>query len=832
MINFRFKDRKGSAYLIVIGAISVLSIIVFFFFRASSSRRFSTRMMSDEKKAEALAESAVDLVMGYIREKMNDDGAPDYYLPFRFPCDLPAGDIGQSDGKNIPLDMANYSGPVLTMEGSVSALEPLKYIVQELGGDDNVKKLKVSISFPYAEAFSAKKGTYEVVGISEKSAQAGGASAEVYDSVSNLGSPPSDGSLSSVNGDWKLDFKMPNHTYSDSHKIYIDLGIFSVIAKLKKSVVTVSKLDPTNMNELKVYITIHVKVTAKIGGSTLFELKPTDPKGNITVDVPDVIKDYIDIGEGETNLGIEGIRKQAMDGNYNGTGIVWKATKLAQAISGEWSGLPSIIKDKIESDPYGSSPQVVEKTGVLQIKAEVEYYPNGPSGKLIEKTLIANRPFKVSDIQPPAPEYSFFIANTELIFEEDDNPMGLILGAPIDWSPVTAVASICIHNLPNGEYDDCTGMEGVSGTAGALAQVPGMVRINSRSEMKINTFLGTLEQPYLTEFNTLVNKYDVTTYKVLPTFRWNDSPGPNSQYTVEFPVIKDTSMSDVWPCTGFDQVLNFLENCDALAGPSLFFGDCFIEYPLGMCVEAKLKQKYGTMVFQVKPRGDKDDPHDISEIKITYLNKDKKYGIKGKEAYDTGSWSPDSQNCKPANLYSLLQYAKKATHFYKSEDEFWGDSERFVGGVYNCTGVTYVKGSLDFSRAPGTEFKVKGKGILVAKDNMVISKNVRRADTDTVFSLIARAGHMEMTGACDFVEASCYSNSSPIFNKTTKIEINGNLVVNEFKRETVDYLEVNYNSAACRVSPLSVMRDVGKFDPKRYIVSVADNWSSYKFAKK
>ena len=60
MLNFR-KDNRGSAYLFVIGVISVLIIIVVFFFKSTSSRRFSTRMMSDEKRAEAVAESAVDL---------------------------------------------------------------------------------------------------------------------------------------------------------------------------------------------------------------------------------------------------------------------------------------------------------------------------------------------------------------------------------------------------------------------------------------------------------------------------------------------------------------------------------------------------------------------------------------------------------------------------------------------------------------------------------------------------------------------------------------------------------------------------------------------------
>jgi len=463
----------------------------------------------------------------------------------------------------------------------------------------------------------------------------------------------------------------------------------------------------------------------------------------------------------------------------------------------------------------------------LQIRAMVEYFPNGPSGKKIDKTLIANRPFKVTDFQPPAPEYSFFIANSKLPFEGNgDNPYNLALPAEINWSPEHSVASICILNLPDGEYEKVTGLTGSVGGAGKKCQVPGMVRINSRNEMAVNTYIGTLDEPDLTEFNALVNKKNMPLYNVLPTYAWNDTT-VSRVHEVEFPVIRETDWIDDYTPPGFKNLLNVISLCTALEAPSQFFGRCFIGFPLGMCLEAKMKQRYANLVLKVKPIGKDEDPYDFSEINIRYVNKEKKYGIQGHEGYNSSSWSPDDSNNMPANLFSLMQYAKKATHFYRTEAEFWNDTERFAGGVYKCDGVTYVMETINIDKP----LEVEGKGILVSKDCIVISKNVTRKNADTVFSLIARAGYLQFSG-CSKVEAACFSNVSPAVDGVSKIEINGNLVVNEFNRATVDFLDVNYNSAACRVSPLSVMRDVGKFDPKRYIVTVSDNWSSYKFAKK
>lgn len=821
----KIKDlRQGSAYLFVIGVISVLVIIVLFFFRSTTSRRFSTRMMSDEKKAEAVAEAAVDLVMGFVKEKMNDKTDLNFYNFFRLPCSLTKPSLGTSDGKNIPLSLTSYNVPI-EMQGTEPALSPIKYIIDELGGDTFVT-LKVTCNVVYAEAFAARRDDYQVVGVSKKSVEAVGNSAKFLDSTSNLSSPPTDGSLGSYNSDWKIDFKLPNQTYQMTHQIKI-LGIPWGF-KAKKRDIRITRLAPYD-TELKVLGELWVTVVDKVTGSEWFKIVPSDPKGSMTIDVMTYIRDFVNLDPSYSILTMEALRDQAMAGGHNEAGLQWQATNLINEISNDYGSLAAAIKNKIDSDPYGSNPQVVEKTGVLQIRAEVEYLPNGSEGKKIEKTLVAQRPFKVSDMQPPAPEYSFFIANSNLLFEGGgDNPGGVSLGGKINWAPTYAVASISIHNLPEGEYDKVTGFSGGVGGSGPRVQVPGMVRINSRQEMSINTYIGTTEEPELTEFNALVNKKSVANYNVLPTFRWNDSPSGQRQHEMEFPVIRETNWIDDYTPPGFKNLMNVIALCTALEGPSQFFGKCFLEYPLGMRLEAPMKQRYANLVLSVKPIGGKNDPYDFSEIHLRYINKEKKYGIDGMPGYSTLSdWSPDRYECMPANVYSLMQYAKKATHFYRSEAEFWADTKRFPGGVYDCTGVTYIVGGLTI----GAEFKVKGNGILVVKENININKNIVR-DGDATFSLIARAGYIRMGGSCAKVEASVYTNYSPMIDSTSKIEVHGNLICNEFDRGDVDHLEVFFDSANSRISPLSVMRDVGKFEPKRYIVSVADSWANYKFVKK
>ena len=60
--------KKGSAILAVLGCITVLAVLAFAFIGSSREKKGISRLMSDEKKCEALAESASDFIIQFIRK--------------------------------------------------------------------------------------------------------------------------------------------------------------------------------------------------------------------------------------------------------------------------------------------------------------------------------------------------------------------------------------------------------------------------------------------------------------------------------------------------------------------------------------------------------------------------------------------------------------------------------------------------------------------------------------------------------------------------------------------------------------------------------------------
>jgi hypothetical protein len=123
-----------------------------------------------------------------------------------------------------------------------------------------------------------------------------------------------------------------------------------------------------------------------------------------------------------------------------------------------------------------------------------------------------------------------------------------------------------------------------------------------------------------------------------------------------------------------------------------------------------------------------------------------------------------------------------------------------------------------------------GKGQIVCKNDIILDADVTHGDDETILSLIARGGAIYFSG-CSEVEAACYSNLAPVCNSTSIVKLKGNLVANEFDRDQVLNLEIFYDTKKCTASYLSLIRDVGKFAPERYWVSLAKNWSTYKYEK-
>ena len=104
-MNCPVSRKTGSAFLVAIGALSVLTIMILFFSNTRTARRWSTRMMSNESKAEAMAEAAVQVGLRMVGDQMNEAGE-EWYNNLRMPGSLQnGGSTLAGDGSDLPIDL-------------------------------------------------------------------------------------------------------------------------------------------------------------------------------------------------------------------------------------------------------------------------------------------------------------------------------------------------------------------------------------------------------------------------------------------------------------------------------------------------------------------------------------------------------------------------------------------------------------------------------------------------------------------------------------------------------------------------------------------------------
>lgn len=846
--------KVGSAYLIAIGAIVVLAILAGTALRTTTERSYSTRYMSNEKKAEAVLESATDLVIAYAKFHMNNEDASDgshaknFYNIFRFPAPMINPSMSNETGANHRLDVANLP-QITNLAHNFEALSPLSSMIDDLGAD-NVE-MSINCRIAQAEVFTSDLDGYEVPGITVRPAEATGRSARFLDSINE--NALSDDSLNSASwapSDWQVDFNLPSLTKSDSHTFpYL---IFDVIVDLEILAPAVFKImvnaKAGGLPRSEIILKVILQGILILPGIDFDEedFQIDAENGEISIEVLNSnfnlneILNEVAIDLDGKDFTVQNVRDYMMPGsNLSVATLLYQASQLRSAIYSEYSGLPRPLGISLAPDNFESRDlTIVEKGGVFEIEANIAYKPQGDSGPVIKRQLVAHMPFKVSDVQPIAPEYSFFVANSSVMAESV--PTINTLGGVVNLSSTSG--AFIVHNVPEGNYSALTGLN-LPGSD--IYRQPGMLRINSNEMMSLNLPLGNLDEPYTCSFNPVVSpwqellpRYSPSArysrserYKPLPVFQWGgETITPEHEF--DLPVLFDSELTfpPIQP-TGLRNLETFFKSAGLLLeGGTLLFGKSHLEYPLGIRMEAPLNMISSRIKIEVEPQARMFK--DNTEIYVKYDHREHPYGILDYPAYDRlDQWSPDDTKNWPANAYSMMQYAKKATYFYQSGAEFLADTDRKApDGSWDINGVTYISGELDLTLSD-PEFKVKGKGIIVTKGNIKINTNIRRADEDTVFSLVARGGGLIIGGSCTEIEAACFSNRTPQTVSSDIVNIRGNLVVNEFDRSEITNLRVYYDGHACRTSPLSIMRDVGKFAPSRYYVSMAENWSRFGYEK-
>jgi hypothetical protein len=848
------KRSSGSIFIIVLGAITLLGIVSFTIIQTNSSRSFTTRFMSNEQKVEAVLESANDLMLGYIKDQMNQKDS-DFYYFFRIPASVQGGKLWTSSGNNLKIDVTQLK-EITDLNEDYEGLKPLESLIENLG-EDNVD-LSMNVKVIQAEAFTSDISNYEVVGITHHAHEPRGESAKFLHSINE--SPETDGSLSSSDwapSDWEADFKLPSLTDEDVKTFSVDVNA------------TVFGFSVTISVRVKITIT---HIAAAVAHARVDVTSPVSMPNvySKVFDFNKILKEsFIDLGD--EPISIPGIRRLAMpDSDTAVFSISYQAQRIKNEIDDEYDDLCSKIEEEqVEPDGFGSDAKVVEKGGILEITGLIDYYPHGKDHEdKITRKLVSTLPFKVSDIQPIAPEYSFFVAASDKI----DEGLSSMAGSKVNFDS-SAGGMFMVHSVPEGNFNFIDGFN-FNSSEDDFQRIPGMLRINAPDVIDLHTFVGTPDEPFLTEFNVMTSPKSNSQFMNIPVFQWKSDPGTR-EHEVDFPVLFDPApdMNPMIPVGLKGVELFFKQGGLALnKTPSLLYGKCHMEYPLGISMEGPVNMVYSNALIKVKPSAEVDldevdtssPPPDVnlasmseafesgdigtyselinddsvqvggvnenSQIFVNYQNiRTLPYGMLNYTSYsDSSEWDPSRTDNLPANCYSLMQYAKKSTYFYETAQDFIDNHPRHPddGDAYDINGVIYIKDSLTV----GSPLKVMGKGQIVCKNDIILDADVTHGDDETILSLIARGGAIYFSG-CSEVEAACYSNLAPVCNSTSIVKLKGNLVANEFDRDQVLNLEIFYDTKKCTASYLSLIRDVGKFAPERYWVSLAKNWSTYKYEK-
>ncbi len=218
----------------------------------------------------------------------------------------------------------------------------------------------------------------------------------------------------------------------------------------------------------------------------------------------------------------------------------------------------------------------------------------------------------------------------------------------------------------------------------------------------------------------------------------------------------------------------------------------------------------------------------------------------GNPDYKTYEYDPTKLENMPPNLYTLEQYAKKATYYYEDYAAFLADLPNrmtTVAGkkVFVLNGISFVSGSMGSSTEPfnppdcGGEFNVLGRGMIVCSGNLYLGCNINAVDfsstNQTVFSLILRTGGLlVLSPNCRYrAEGSVYTDKGIYIHPDSSLRIVGNWVTNQFNKAAMGgTVGVDYVSSRVRSSLDSLHPTRGKYDPKRYHVSFSPLWASWR----
>ncbi len=848
MLKKQFK-KKGSAYLVALGVVGVLTTIGIMVSKMTTSGRWNTILTSNEKRAEECAESANNMMFRVIKDNMNDYGIfyklfshpadllntskKDFcFLYFRLPTYMAEAYLdpvkfqdARNNGIDVQLDLFKGAFQPLYDRGFTfiydtetpvedSPLAPLKSMFESYGG-----RVRVTCTGKIKAAFGilAENPKFNIPGMEVPLSGVTGFMGKLFDKVKVMGNQ-----ITST----AQNFKDPTGEGNDS-----TLG-FNLLEALPDDPLLKAP-DITNITIIVEGVPVPVGAILQIPLNKIFEkiaqAAHLTPRGLAELIFGDSLTIEIDIS-GITN-------------------------KIEDAIKG---CLPESLQFFTGNISHGVT---VEKQGIFEVETVVEYYPNDPydeNSKIVKK-LIAEREFRVADIQPIAPDYSFFVANSKLLYERNventDNWEG---DDKISWNDGSG--DLVVHNLPS--------LKSIVNTLKNIftfdfkdllreIQLPGLVRVNGTKKMQLKLSMF----PKLSFSIDNLRKMEIMAlllgHKSGDTDCSGSHPSGGSKHSV-VPNLKSVTYNFFDDGKPFDWgyfgggspggIGSYWLPIAPRYGRTMLFGNFHLEFPFSLRVEGYLTKIYSHIKMLLVKIYIPPIPiigflgMDIPIPWFWATAHEEPYGFCRYPPYDKEedaetTWDPNEEKNLPANAYSTAQYLKKASYFYESSAAFNRDldnrSIEYNGKkTFICDGVTFVNDNLRLK-----DLHVMGRGIIVAAANVHIDGNITREDFDkdgnsTVFSIIARSGAILTGYGKREVNACLFADKGLQVPIGGGLKLYGNLCLNRCNRSDIGGdVDVHYQSNHCRSSLLSMIKPIAKFDPTRYHVTFSSKFNAFQFVR-
>jgi hypothetical protein len=846
-------DSRGNVFLIIIGILVVIFIMATFFMQTTIEEKTQTVRSNRSIQAQCLAESGLEIALGYLASTMNKRETWADISQFGHIIRTPLArqtskkleGMEETLGTDYLLDVSGISTPIVLHKADLQAYagDQLDEIFAYTGGDDPGKEYDLEITLKVEKA------------------------------MTNLPGPSVEGHSYKIPG---IDLEWACH--SEVTKFLNNQGYQALELRL-----------PDGLQWLQIPIKIDIM------GAEIFSL-----------DLVSILQGIIPDNEILALTDLNKLLTRVFEGTEIYPYEITFATNVFPDLGTKFGGItpPGSINEE----------EHLEKTGYISVqsKATITY----PDRRVVAKQVIATKEFKCADVEPPASLYSFFISNLSNSWINFNNLGGdLFINSFAGFNAVTGTCNepekrefpglVRVNGTKRMDVNlsilgnpSATGFEGDSFLMRLARGCEWLLMTDISAEMNnnlkfaqtvnikegtvnavTNALPGSLKGTAHNAISSLVEENKVPKPKenkpfigvslnVIPSsadlgiFIWQAPlhflglPGGKFK-SWEMPYCGNSWSQFTLPLPLFSTSVTHL------------FGSVGIFAPMTRDIEGFVAKRYRQWNIGVislpptpAPLGKSiPTPWGIPILPIpvpiwhahNIVNKYEYnlYTLKTNDSLakpeETRVYNPHLMANSPPNLYSVEQYAKKANFYYATAADFYQDLPNRMVDVngkkaFRLDGVNFVKESITLPVNPAEPFYVYGRGAIVCGGNLFLKGNIedpfndteeRSAETPrTVFSLILRHGGIIVpTDANQFlrIEGSVYTDKCIGISQNKGLKIVGNWVTNAFSKAlTRGDIMVEHVSYKTRSSLNSVHPIKGKYDPERYFVSFAPGFETWR----